>query len=138
MANSLEVRPPLLDPEFVGWCYALPARAKVSGSDGKLIFKRAMEGLLPHDLLYRPKQGFTVPLAEWLRHPLKERVRDLACASHLSRSGLFDISTIEKLTAEHFSGLHDNSRPLWQLLCFETFLSKESAEYRPAAQAPAA
>ena len=65
MANSLEVRSPLLDHSFAQWTASIPARLKLNKQEGKYIFKRAFEGRLPHDVLYRPKQGFAVPLDSW-------------------------------------------------------------------------
>ena len=76
MAHSLEVREPLMDHQLVEWLATLPSSLKLRGSEGKYLLKKAMEPHLPHDILYRPKMGFAVPLARWFRGPLRERVRD--------------------------------------------------------------
>jgi asparagine synthase (glutamine-hydrolysing) len=70
MAHSLEVRVPVLDHKFVEWVSALPTRFKLNGREGKYIFKKALESLLPNEILYRPKMGFAVPLGKWFRGPL--------------------------------------------------------------------
>ena len=69
MAHSLEVRVPLLDHRLVEWMSGLRPEWKLAGGDGKHLFKRALKPYLPDDILYRPKQGFSIPLAEWFRGP---------------------------------------------------------------------
>ena len=71
MAHSLEVREPLMDHELVEWMATLPSSHKVQGAEGKYLFKRALEPRLPDAVLYRPKMGFSVPLARWFRGPLR-------------------------------------------------------------------
>src|SRR5690606_37345477 len=75
MANSLEVRVPFLDYRFVEWAAALPTKSKLSGGEGKRVRKRALEPLLPHEVLCRQKMGFAVPLEGWFRGRLEERIR---------------------------------------------------------------
>lgn len=123
MANSLEVRSPLLDHQFIAWALSLPGHVKLRGREGKALLKRAMEPLLPRDLLYRPKRGFTVPLARWLRGPLHQSVRDLAHSTALKSSGMFSSDSVARLTQGHLSGLQDNSKAIWLLLVFEAFLN---------------
>ena len=121
MAHSLEVRVPILDHKFVEWAMLLSSQQKVAGNEGKWILKKAMEPKLPHDILYRQKMGFAVPLADWFRGPLKERVRDLLLASEFSSLGLLNRNRIETLISQHQSGVRDYSAPLWTLLMFEAF-----------------
>ena len=71
MAHSLEVREPLMDHQLVEWLATLPSSLKMRGQEGKYLLKKAMEPPLPHDILYRPKMGFAVPLARWFRGPLR-------------------------------------------------------------------
>src|SRR5690606_23304776 len=78
MAHSLEVREPLMDHELVEWLATLPRQHKIDGGEGKALLKHAMEPMLPADVLYRPKMGFSVPLASWLRGPLAARAREVA------------------------------------------------------------
>ena len=75
MAHSLEVREPLMDHKLVEWAATLPSSLKLRGGNGKHVFKKALEPHLPHEVLYRPKMGFSVPMGRWLRGPLRERVR---------------------------------------------------------------
>jgi asparagine synthase (glutamine-hydrolysing) len=123
MANSLELRAPLLDPEFFTWSFALAPALKLSPqAGGKAILKKAMEPYLSRDLLYRPKQGFTVPLAEWLRGPLRNNVMELAQSPRLRESGMIDIGMVNRMTEAHVTGRRDYSKPLWLTWVFDAFL----------------
>ena len=122
MANSLEVRVPILDHEFVEWAAGVPPGLKLKGREGKYVFKRALESRLPHDLLYRPKMGFAVPLAAWFRGPLRERVREAISGPVLGDAGLFDIRYLTTLIDQHQSGRREHSAVLWAVLMFESFL----------------
>jgi asparagine synthase (glutamine-hydrolysing) len=122
MAHSLEVREPLMDHQLVEWLATLPSSLKVRGQEGKYLLKKAMEPLLPNDVLYRPKMGFSVPLARWFRGPLKQRVRDAVLGSRLADTGWFEHRYLQHLVDTHQAGTHDHSAPLWTLLMFEAFL----------------
>jgi asparagine synthase (glutamine-hydrolysing) len=122
MAHSLEVREPLMDHKLVEWLATLPSNLKVRGREGKFLLKKAMEPLLPNDILYRPKMGFSVPLARWFRGPLKQRVRDAVLGERLQSTGWFNRGYLEHLVNAHQSGASDYSSPLWTLLMFEAFL----------------
>ena len=124
MAHSLEVREPLMDHEFVEWLATLPSRQKINGQEGKYVFKKAMEPYLPDEVLYRPKMGFSVPLARWFRGPLKQRVRDAVLGERLKSTGWFNAGYLEHLIDAHQSGARDYSAPLWTLMMFEAFLRK--------------
>ena len=124
MANSLEVRTPLLDHPLVEWAARLRPEMKIRGMEGKYILKKAVEPLLPHDLLYRPKQGFSLPLKSWLRTDLAGHVEDIVTDSTLTDSGLFDGAFLRRLAAEHRSGRSDHSRALWSLVMFDAFLRR--------------
>jgi asparagine synthase (glutamine-hydrolysing) len=124
MAHSLEVREPLMDHLLVEWTARLPATMKIRGQVGKFLFKRALESLLPHDVLYRQKMGFSIPLAEWLRGPLAGRLRACVEGPHLAESGLFDISRLTCLVDEHLSRRYDHSRTLWSLMMLEGFMRR--------------
>ena len=131
MAHALEVRVPLLDHELVEWMSSLPPALKLSGRDGKHLFKAALRSHLPEDLLYRPKMGFAVPLAGWFRGPLRERVRAALLGPRLANTGLFDRRGLLHLLETHDSGRRDYSAALWSLLMFDAFLLREAAP-RPA------
>jgi asparagine synthase (glutamine-hydrolysing) len=122
MAHSLEVREPLMDHELVEWLATLPSSLKIRGQEGKYLFKKAMEPHLPQDVLYRPKMGFSVPLARWFRGPLKQRVRDAVLGELLASTGWFNKAYLEHLVDAHQSGVRDYSAPLWTLMMFEAFL----------------
>ena len=122
MAHSLEVREPLMDHELVQWLASLPSNMKIRGQEGKYLFKKSMEPHLPQDVLYRPKMGFSVPLARWFRGPLKQRVRDAVLGERLAATGWFDTDYLRHLVEAHQSGARDYSSPLWTLLMFEAFL----------------
>jgi asparagine synthase (glutamine-hydrolysing) len=122
MAHSLEVREPLMDHPLVEWLATLPSSLKVRGQEGKWLLKKAMEPRLPRELLYRPKMGFAVPLAQWFRGPLRKRVRDALLGERLVGTGFFNRVYLEELLDHHQSGRRDNSAPLWTLLMFDAFL----------------
>jgi len=124
MAHALEVRVPILDHELVEWMSSLPPDLKLRGREGKYLFKKALEPHLPEDILYRPKMGFSVPLASWFRGPLRERVKDAILGSALADTGLFNREYLEHLVTHHQSGVRDYSASLWSLLMFEAFAAK--------------
>jgi asparagine synthase (glutamine-hydrolysing) len=122
MASSLEVRVPLLDHTLVEWAARLPSHLKLHGREGKYVFKAALEPHVPKEILYRPKQGFAVPLAAWFRGPLRRRLRDTLCGPVLRESGLFDMGTVATVLDQHQSGERDHSAALWTLSMMESFL----------------
>lgn len=121
MANSLEVRAPFLDHLLMEWVSGLPSKLKLNGQVGKYILKKAMEPFLPAEVLYRSKMGFAVPLAEWFRGPLKQRVKDALLGPMMRESGLFNMELVEQLVKQHQSGFRDHSAAIWSLLMFESF-----------------
>ena len=126
MAHALEVREPLMDHKLVEWVSGLPSSFKLRGGEGKYIFKKALEPHLPHDVLYRPKMGFSVPLASWLRGPLKQRVREALLGSTLGDTGIFNQAFLRQMVEQHERGVRDYSAPLWTILMFEAFLRQHS------------
>ncbi len=122
MAHSLEVRVPLLDHELVEWVSGLPVSMKLRQQEGKYILKKSLEPYLPHEVLYRNKMGFAVPLASWFRGPLRDRVRTALLGNTLADTGIFDMGFIRKMLDQHQSGRRDYSAPIWTLLMFEAFM----------------
>jgi len=118
MAHSLEVRVPLLDHQLVEWMSGLKPEWKLVGGDGKHLFKRALRPYLPDEIMYRPKQGFSIPLAEWFRGPLREKYRREVLSEAMADSGLFDTDYLVQLQRQHDSGRRDNSVVMWELLMF--------------------
>ncbi|MCK5382263.1 MAG: amidotransferase 1, exosortase A system-associated [Gammaproteobacteria bacterium] len=131
MAHALEVRVPILDHKFVEWVSGLPPTMKLSGGEGKYIFKRALEPHLSKEILYRRKMGFAVPLASWFRGPLRQRIRDALLGPTLADMGIFDTDFLEALLDQHQSGRRDHSAALWALLMFEAFV-RNSLNHRQA------
>jgi asparagine synthase (glutamine-hydrolysing) len=125
MAHALEVRVPLLDHQLVEWISGLSSTIKLKNGEGKYIFKKSMERYLPHDILYRKKQGFAVPLAAWFRGPLRQRVRDSLLGPTLASTGIFNSTFLAEMVEQHESGRRDYSAPIWTVLMFEAFLRKE-------------
>lgn len=128
MANSLEVRAPLLDHKFMELIATIPSSMKLRGPVGKYILKKSLHGRLPDEVLYRPKMGFGVPIAEWLRKDLKEMAESLLFASQ--DDGILNKTTVRHIWDEHQSGLRNRSTELWTVLMFRLWqhtLKKASA-----------
>ncbi|MBT1064831.1 amidotransferase 1, exosortase A system-associated [Bowmanella sp. Y26] len=125
MAHSLEVRVPLIDHKFVEWAFAMPSALNLSGGVGKRMFKKSLEPHLPNDVLYRPKMGFAVPLSNWFRGPLKDRLYSALLSEHMAASGFFDMNHIRTMIDQHVRNVRDYSAPLWALLMFESFYRRE-------------
>lgn len=123
MAVSLEAREPLLDHRLVEFAARLPEGMRVRGSVGKYLLKKSLERYLPNVILYRPKQGFVTPIAEWLRGPLADASRGIATGS-LAQTGFFQPQAINALAEAHIAGRADHSRTLWQLLMLEKSLGQ--------------
>jgi asparagine synthase (glutamine-hydrolysing) len=100
----------------------LPPALKLHRGEGKYVLKSALEPYVPKDVLYRPKRGFSVPLAAWFRGPLRERLTQALSGKLLQDSGFFDTRFVERLLRQHLSGGFDHSPPLWQLLMFDAFM----------------
>lgn len=124
MAVGLEAREPLLDHRLVEFAASLPDGQRVHRSEGKAILKRTMERYLPRDVLYRPKQGFVMPIAEWFRGPLAPAARGIARSSGLAGLGWFDGDALSKIADRHISGRSDYGRLLWQLVMLEKSLAE--------------
>lgn len=126
MAVSLEAREPLLDHRLVEFAAGLPEGLRVRGGQGKWLMKQAMRRYLPDDILFRPKQGFVLPIAEWFRGPLADAARGISASTTLARTGWLDPARIAALAEAHVSGRSDHSRLLWQLLMLDRALSRLS------------
>ncbi len=119
MAVSLEVRAPFLDPRIAQFAATLPLNYKLKGSKGKYILKKAVEDLLPKNILQRPKKGFGVPVADWLKGRLNPLMHDLLAPERLKNQGLFDTDFVRKLIREHETGAASHHKQLWTLLVFQ-------------------
>ena len=126
MAASLEMRAPLLDYELVEWGLALPAGLKLRGAEGKYILKKTLEPMVPDEILYRPKQGFTSNLAPVFRAEAA-RLRALLLGGEMMECGLFDRGAIARMIDAHEAGGRDHQQGLWLLLAFEGFLYAQTS-----------
>jgi asparagine synthase (glutamine-hydrolysing) len=115
MANSVEARVPFLDHELVEFALALPAEMKVRNGEGKYLLKKAVEGILPPEVINRPKQGFVAPMSEWLRGEMGEKMRRDIRKSTLTERGLLDYDVIDRLWEAHRSGRGEWAFQLWNI-----------------------
>ncbi|MBO6526153.1 XrtA/PEP-CTERM system amidotransferase [Erythrobacter sp.] len=122
MAVGLEAREPLLDHRLIEFGARLPHRQRFRGTTGKWLMKRTMERYLPEEILYRQKQGFVTPLADWFRGPLASEARAVASSELLTGTGWFARKPLSRLADDHISGRSDHGRVLWQLLMLERSL----------------
>ncbi len=119
MAVSLEVRAPFLDARIAEYAASLPLEYKLKGGKGKYILKKAVEDLLPRDILRRPKKGFGIPIAEWLKNRLNPLLHDLLAPERLKKQDLFNTDFVRKLIKEHETGAASHHKQLWTLLVFQ-------------------
>ena len=124
MAHSLEVRSPFMDHEWVEWITGIDPKYKFDGAIGKSLLKKTMESHLPEGILYRKKMGFSVPLAQWFRGPLKDRVHEVLNGPTLESTGWFNTQYLRTIEKEHQSGIRDHSTLIWSLVMFDGFLRK--------------
>ncbi len=119
MAVSLEVRAPFLDPRVAQFAASIPLEYKLKGNKGKYILKKAVEPLLPKNILHRPKKGFGIPIAEWLKGRLNPLMHELLDAKRLKNQGLFNEKFVQKLIKEHETNAASHHKQLWTLLVFQ-------------------
>ncbi|HTP67875.1 MAG TPA: XrtA/PEP-CTERM system amidotransferase [Dongiaceae bacterium] len=115
MAVSLEVRAPMLDHKFLECAASIPSGLKLSNGTGKYILKKAFEPILPKDILYRPKQGFAIPLNVWFKTDLKEMAEETIFGKE---DGVLDRNFLRKIWEQHQKGHYDRSAQLWATLMF--------------------
>jgi len=123
MAHSIEARVPLLDHPLVEFAATIPPEMHLRGAQTKRIFKKAMEGILPPEILHRPKKGFAIPLDRWFRGTLGGFVRDLLLAPACRQRGLFDARYIERLVELNDRGRNMDLQ-LWTLISFELWCKR--------------
>ena len=119
MANSLEVRCPLLDHEFVEFAATIPSRFKRNATDGKIIFKSAVKKLLPTEIVNKPKTGFGLPIAKWFRSDLAAMLKETLLDETSAQRGLFKQQLLKKMVNEHIEGRRNWSNRLWAFLFLE-------------------
>jgi asparagine synthase (glutamine-hydrolysing) len=119
MAASLETRAPFLDHTLIEFITRLPLELKLHGRTGKYLLKRAMRERLPAPILQRPKKGFGMPVARWIKGELRPLVRDMLAPERLRRGGIFNPDHVAQLLTEHETGRADHRKLIWTLLMFE-------------------
>jgi asparagine synthase (glutamine-hydrolysing) len=122
MATSLEGRCPFLDDRIVEFAWRLPTAAKIRHGQGKLPLRRLLRRYVPESLFERPKQGFNVPIGEWLRGPLREWAQELLDDGKIRREGLLHSGRIQACWQQHLSGRTDRSGELWAILMAQAWL----------------
>ncbi len=136
MAVSLEARAPLLDHELIDFVTRIPASMKMRGLETKYIFKRAVRDFVPAEILDRPKQGFGMPIEQWINNQLRGRIRDTLTEPRTRQRGLVNPGYVDTLLDEHERGRRDQSMPLWVLLMLElwhrTFIDDTNSAQRAA------
>ena len=118
MANSLELRSPMLDVNVVEWGVSLPRKYKINGFETKHILKDVARSLVPAELIDRPKMGFGIPRAEWLRSGMKEMVVDTLTDSTATQRGWFEASEVKRVIEIHMAG-EDKDNLIWPMLMLE-------------------
>ena len=119
MAVSLESRVPLLDKELVELAFRIPENYKVANGKTKVLLKKVATRHVPHECVYRPKEGFSIPIKNWLKSQLRPLMEDLLNSNRIKQEGLFQPASIEKLKQEHLLGATNNSHILWSLMVFQ-------------------
>lgn len=120
MAVSLEVRPPLLDHRVAEFAWRLPRAMRLRGGDTKWLLRRVLDRYVPRALVERPKMGFAIPLADWLRGPLRPWAEDLLAPSRFG-GGLVDPVPVQALWRSHLSGRRNWAYAMWPILMYEAW-----------------
>jgi asparagine synthase (glutamine-hydrolysing) len=122
MAVSLESRVPFLDKEIVELAFQVPDRLKLRGRETKWLLKRIAERYVPRTAIYRPKEGFSVPLKHWISGAYRGLMMDeLLAERRVREEGLFRWDEVSRLRAEHLSGRRNHSHQLWALMMFQAW-----------------
>jgi len=124
MASSLEVRAPFLDHQLVEFVMGLPPKWKLNGFTSKYILKEVMKNFLPDEVVRRKKKGFGVPIAKWVKGPLKELFEDLLSFDRIKREGFLDPRCVATLLQDHLGNKKDNRKQLWTLLVWELWMNR--------------
>jgi len=119
MATSLEARVPFLDYRFVEFAATVPSHLRLRGKTSKYLLKRAMTDILPIEIIQRNKEGFSIPIKNWMKKELKPMMLDALSPASIKKSGFFDSNTVQSLIHEHLQGRENHSHRLWALMVFQ-------------------
>jgi asparagine synthase (glutamine-hydrolysing) len=119
MANSLEARTPFLDYRLVEFATGLPSHLKLKGLQTKYLLKRCMASKLPRTVLNRKKEGFSIPMKNWLKQELRPLMQDLLSPARMKNGGFFNPSYVQRLMTDHLKGVANHGHQLWSLMMFE-------------------
>lgn len=124
MATSLEARVPLLDLKMVEFAFSLPSKLKLKGNTTKFFFKDAMRGILPDNIIDRRKEGFSIPIKNWLKTDLKDLMMEYLSEKRLKESGIFNINSVKEMISEHLNNRQNHAHRLWTLILFHIWREK--------------
>ena len=113
-----------MDYSLVEFAASLPPSLRLHGLSTKYLLKRAMKGILPEQILHRPKLGFNIPYKNWLRNELSDLLQDALAPTRLRQQGLFQPEYVQALIQEHMGGVRDHAHKLWQLLIFQLWAER--------------
>ena len=124
MYYSLEVRAPFLNPNVVNFSNKLSMSMKIKNNTGKILLREILRKYIPEKYVNRPKMGFSIPLNSWLKGPLKQWSLDILNFKSIKEEGYLDCSRVKFYLESHLSGKKDFSRELWNIIVFQSWLSK--------------
>jgi asparagine synthase (glutamine-hydrolysing) len=124
MAVSLESRVPLLDKELVELAFQVPANLKVSNGKTKVLLKKIAARHVPQKCVYRPKEGFSIPIKNWLNFELRPAMEELLNIKQIEKQGLFQAVQIKRLKQEHLAGIANHSHIIWPLMVFQAWCKR--------------
>ena len=127
MACSLEARVPLLDHELVELAFRVPPELKVRRGRTKVLLKRVAARHVPRECVYRPKEGFSIPLKHWLRGELRPLLEELLSPSRMTEEGLFEPAEVARMKREHLANRANHSHVLWSLMLFQLWRRRWAA-----------
>ena len=128
MAVALEARVPLLDHRVVEFAWRLPRHAKIRNGTSKWLLRQVLYRHVPRELIERPKMGFSIPLGEWLRGPLRDWAETLLAEKRLRDGNLFNVQHVRRHWAEHLGGQRNWQYLLWSVLMFEAWRDRWGAD----------
>ena len=125
MAHSVEVRPPFLDYRLMEYAATLPGALKIKQGQGKYILKQAVRGLIPDEVIDRPKEGFVLPIDQWLLNNLRDFVEDTLAPERLAMHGLIRSDKVRAILDAHYSKTANHGPRIWNLLMFQRWWEKQ-------------